>query len=309
MNPFDVEASRKETPKLAMQLSRSSALAPASSCSNRCPELAQNSEVATMDELMGKTAEQIAFEGIASAVIQWRGQEEGASSSSARSVAVVKAMAAGLTAGRGERITSGIWNVREEPVTFEEILPFSLQKIETMVVEALKIQADVAEEEAPFDISPLRGREDARKLINLAKPLEEHLRKATGEEGITILVMVQARDPLRRFEAVGAPVVALVQASPAMEDSSKVEERFKVNSLHVGGLRLKKGGEGEKQRLTAMQWVVAYGLGKTAGTAKKAGTKQAQGGKGPEALWSISARVMADMWLKPVRNPDVKFLM
>lgn len=325
MNPFDVEVSRKETPKLAMQMSRPLVLPLGELSSGSGFELFQKMagigaeqlkselrEVATMDELMGKTADQIEFEGIASAIIQGRGQEEGASSSAARSVAVVKAMAAGLTAGRGERIASGIWNVREEPVTLEEILPFSLKKIETMVVEALKIQAEVAEEEAPFDISPLRGGEDPRKLITSAKPLEEHLRKATGEEVITILVMVQARDPLRRYDVVGAPVVALVQASPAMEYSSKEEERFKVSSLHVGGLRLKEGGAGEKQRLSAMQWVVAYGLGKTAGMAagavKKAGTKQAQGGKGPEALWSISARVLADMWLKPVRNPDVKFL-
>lgn len=324
MNPYDVQLSRKEMPKLAMQISKPLVLPLGDLSSVTGFELFQKlagigatelrstiQTAAAMDELMGKTAEQIAFEGIACAIIQGRGKEEGASSSAARSVAAVKAMAAAVSTGREERIRTGLWNVREEAVTLEEILPFSVQKIEAMVVEALKIQADLTDEEAPFDMSPLRGNKDPRQLITSANSLEEQAKERLAGEAVTVMVVVQARDPLRRYEAVGGPVLALIQANQAQSEGEEVEKRFKVKSLHVGGLRMQKGGDSERQRLTAMQWVVAYGLGKVGtptGAGKKASTRQAQSGKMVEALWSISARVMADMWLKSMRNPDVKFL-
>ncbi|XVE61090.1 hypothetical protein DITRI_Ditri06bG0012200 [Diplodiscus trichospermus] len=80
---------------------------------------------------------------------------------------------------------------------------------------------------------------------------------------------------------------------------------FKVTSLHVGGLKVGTAGkrniwDTEKHKLTAMQWLVAYGLGKS-------GRKGKHGqSKGQDMFWSISSRVMADMWLKTMRNPDVK---
>ena len=79
--------------------------------------------------------------------------------------------------------------------------------------------------------------------------------------------------------------------------------RYKVWSLQVGGMKVRSGGarigwDTEKQRLTTLQWLVAYGIGKKG----KRGVE-----KGPDVLWSVSARVMADMWLKSIRNPDVKF--
>ncbi|KAJ6306160.1 hypothetical protein OIU78_021481 [Salix suchowensis] len=59
--------------------------------------------------------------------------------------------------------------------------------------------------------------------------------------------------------------------------------------------------DSERQRLTASQWLVAYGLGKAGKKGKHVLSK------GQDLLWSISSRIMADMWLKPMRNPDVKF--
>ncbi|XP_058112737.1 protein PLASTID MOVEMENT IMPAIRED 1 isoform X2 [Magnolia sinica] len=333
MNPFDVEVSRKEMPKLAMQISKPLILPLMKSASGfeafqrmaavGIEEL--SSEVLSavgMDELMGKTAEQIAFEGIASAIIHGR-NKEGATSSAARSIATVKTMVTAMSAGRRERISMGIWNVSEKPVTVEEILAFSLQKIETMAVEALKIQAEMAEEEAPFDISPLVGKtstagtKDPDHPLAVTISLEDWAKNgcmSTTEEGdnppgtpksITLLVVVQMRDPLRRYEAVGAPVIVMVQATHVDAASGEDEEKFKVASLHMGGLKVRVGGkhvwDTEKQRLTAMQWLVAYGLGKV--VSKKGKPAQA---KGQDSLWSISSRVMADMWLKPIRNPDVK---
>ncbi|KAK9271155.1 hypothetical protein L1049_026744 [Liquidambar formosana] len=330
MNPLDTKVARKDTPKLAMQLSKPLVLQSHKSMSGI--ELFQRmaaigvEELSTeilssmpVDELMGKTAEQIAFEGIASAIIHGR-NKEGASSSAARSIAAVKTMAIAMSTGRKERISTGIWNVNEDPLTVEEILAFSMQKIEAMAVEALKIQAEMTEEDAPFDVSPLNGKtvtgsgKDQNHPLASAVPLEKWMKNSSlttsnGEsETITLAVVVQLRDPLRRYEAVGGPVIALIYATSADVKPEKYEDekRFKVASLHVGGLKVRTGGkrnvwDTEKQKLTAMHWLVAYGLGK----AEKKGRRILS--KGQDLLWSISSRVMADMWLKPMRNPDVNF--
>ncbi|XP_022135722.1 protein PLASTID MOVEMENT IMPAIRED 1 [Momordica charantia] len=344
MNPLNTQVSRKDTPKLAMQISKPFIIASTQSLSGfelfqrmACSGLEELSSkiVALMstEELMGKTAEQVAFEGIASAIIQGR-NKEGASSTAARAIAAVKSMATALSTGRKERISTGIWNLNEVPLTIEEILAFSMQKLEEMTVEALKIQAEMAEEEAPFEVSALSvksGGKDENQThpLDSAVPFEDWTKKLsfTGfaskskdPEGITLAAVVQLRDPLRRYEAVGGPVVALIHAREAEEEEEEKgrkyeeERRYKMGSLHVGGLKVRaKGGAGagaggkrnawdtEKQRLTAMQWLVAYGLGKAPKKGKHLSSN------GPDLLWSLSSRVMADMWLKPIRNPDVKF--
>ncbi|KAF7834592.1 protein PLASTID MOVEMENT IMPAIRED 1 [Senna tora] len=329
MNPLDNAVSRKDTPKLAMQMSKPFLLTSPKSLSGF--ELFQklagigldelSSQVFALmpiDELIGKTAEQIAFEGIASAIIQGR-NKEGASSSAARIVSALKSMANAMSEGRKERISTGLWNVDENPLTAEKILAFSMQKVESMAVEALKIQADMAEEEAPFDVSPLStktGGQSVKDLLASAVSLEEwikdqsqnNLTSSDGEPAkITLILTVQLRDPIRRYEAVGGPVMVLIDATSADDYNDDEEKRFKVRSMHVGGFKVrsgkkKNGWDSEKQRLTAMQWLVAFGLGKSG----KKGKQQVS--KGQDLLWSISSRIMADMWLKPMRNPDVKLV-
>jgi hypothetical protein len=328
-NPLDTVVSRKDTPKLAMQLSKPLVLQPDKSINGF--ELFQRMasigfeelcsrilSLMPLDELLGKTAEQIAFEGIASAIIQGR-NKEGASSSAARTIAAVKTMATATSTGRKERISTGIWNVNESPLTAEEILAFSLQKIEAMAIEALKIQAEMAEEEAPFDVSPLAGNastdsgKDQNYPLDSAISLEDWIKNyslvSPGKPAtITIAVVVQLRDPIRRYEAVGGPVVALVHATQAdiEEDNYDEEKKFKVTSSHIGGMKAKSGRkrnvwDSERQRLTAMHWLVEYGLGKAGKKGKHVLSK------GQDLLWSLSSRIMADMWLKHMRNPDVKF--
>lgn len=312
-NPFDTQVSRRAAPKLAMQISKPIVLKDRELGSGieafqklaamGSEELGSKlASLAAMDELMGKTAEQIAFEGIASAIISGR-NKEGASSSAARSVAALKAMSSAMSDGRKERISTGIWNVKEEPVAVEEILPLSLQKIEAMAVEALKIQAEVTDEEPPFDVSPLAVKDSP--LDTTVSP-EDWIRTCGEAPAVTMLVVVQLRDPLRRYETIGAPMMALVQAVRVKDGGGDGEARFKVASLHVGGMKIRSGGrrsgwDGERQRLTAMQWLVAYGLRKGGKGIKNANVKG-----GPDSIWSISSQVMADMWLKPMRNPDVK---
>ncbi|GKV33409.1 hypothetical protein SLEP1_g41928 [Rubroshorea leprosula] len=329
MNPLDTAVLRKDTPKLAMQISKPFVLPSDKQTSgfelfqrmagDGLEELSSRIlSLMPMDELMGKTAEQMAFEGVASAIIQGR-NKEGASSSAARTIAAVKTMVAAISTGRKERILTGIWNVNENPLTAEEVLAFSLQKIEAMSVEALKIQAEMAEEEAPFDVSSVTGSGKHKDHpLSSSVPLENWvknygLNSSETELGdpatLTLAVVIQLRDPLRRYEAVGGPMIALIHA--AAQDDMKAnkyeeEKRFKITSLHVGGLKVRTAGkrnmwDSEKQRLTAMQWLVAYGLGKAGKRGKQVLSK------GQDLLWSISSRVTADMWLKSIRNPDVKF--
>ena len=72
------------------------------------------------------------------------------------------------------------------------------------------------------------------------------------------------------------------------------EKEFKVTSMHVGSLKVrsvtKNAWDSEKQRLTAMQWLIEYGLGKAGKKGKHALVK------GPDLLWSISSRIMAVMY-------------
>ncbi|CAM0953059.1 unnamed protein product [Alopecurus aequalis] len=317
-NPFDIPVARKELPKLAMQLSKPFILRgqklPGGGaevfqrlCAGGCEALtAKLGALTATDEVVGKTAEQIAFEGMASAIISARGKELGASSSAAESVSLLRTMSSAMSDGRKERIATGIWNATEGPVTVEEILAFSLQKIETMAIEALKVQAGIAEEQAPFDVSPVTENSDGRHPLDDAVPPEEWAIACAGADAVTMLVVAQLRDPMRRYEAVGAPSIVVIQAGHGTMGADG-EPRFKVANMHLGGLRLKSADrrnvwDGERQRLTASHWLVAYGLGK----AGKKGRPAAAAKTGHDLLWSMSSRVVADMWLKPMRNPDVK---
>ncbi|KAJ8634060.1 hypothetical protein MRB53_027396 [Persea americana] len=234
MNRFETEVLRKEMPRIAMQISK--------------PLILPLENSASGFEVFQKIAPM--------------GVEE---------------LASKVLSATGERISTGIWNVREEPMTLEEVLAFSLQKTEVMAVEALKIQAEIAEEEAPFDVSPLLGKtggKDADRLLASAVSLEEWVKNgglASKDEPrtLTLLVVVQLRDPLRRYEAVGSPVIALIQATCVDAANVQEEERYKVASFHIGGLKVRAGGkrnawDAEKQRPTAMQWLLAYGSRKAA---------------------------------------------
>ncbi|CAL0332566.1 unnamed protein product [Lupinus luteus] len=344
MNPSDDAVDRNDTPKLAMQMSKPLLLASHQSLSGLklfqklagigLEELSsQIFVVMPVDELIGKSAEQIAFEGIASAIIKGR-NKEGASSSAARIVSALKGMGNAMSSGRKERISTGFWNVDEEPLTAEEIIAFTMQKIEFMVVEALKIQADMAEEEAPFDVSELISEAENidKDMLSSAISLEDWIKyqsnnnintasSDTEPSNITLIFVVQLRDPIRRYEAVGGPMVVLVDAKSADTKGNSYdykdddaddddEKRFKVTSMHVVGFKVRSGTstttakknrwENEKLRLTAMHWLVEYGFGKARKRGKHALVK------GRDLLWSISSRVMADMWLKTMRNPDIK---
>ncbi|KAI7999383.1 hypothetical protein LOK49_LG09G02706 [Camellia lanceoleosa] len=93
---------------------------------------------------------------------------------------------------------------------------------------------------------------------------------------ITISVVVQLRDPLKRYEVVDGPVIALIYGICSDSGNNDEEKRFKVANLYVGGLKVRSRGKRNewdtmKKRLTAMQCLVACGLGKAAATSGKKG--------------------------------------
>ena len=75
------------------------------------------------------------------------------------------------------------------------------------------------------------------------------------------MLVVQLRDPLRCYEAVGGPMLVVVHATHA-EEKEEEEEKFKLSSMYVGSFKVRSGTkrnswDNERQRLTAMQWLVS----------------------------------------------------
>eukprot|EP01018_Ginkgo_biloba_P029264 Gb_31963 [translate_table: standard] len=87
-----------------------------------------------LDDITGKTMEQIAFEGMATAITK-NGYSRRPKSGS---------MALQTTE-----------NIMDECVSLESLAPLAVQKIEAMAMEGLKLQAEMAEEEAPYNVFPV----------------------------------------------------------------------------------------------------------------------------------------------------------
>jgi hypothetical protein len=225
-------------------------------------------------------------------------------------VHLVRKLAAAVAHGRSERVATGIWTAGDDPETLEEVLAFSLQKLETMAVDALGVQAEMADEDAPIDVG---AASDGATVFDALVPCDEWSESSSGGSSagrVTLVAAVQLRDPSRRYEAVGAPMVVVVQSVRMLSaGGSSGGGRFKVRSLNVGGVQTRcppagAGGSAswsaERQKLTAMQWMVAHGPARP-GRSRARVTVQR-----PDVVWSLSSRVLAGMWLKTVRNPDVR---
>jgi hypothetical protein len=62
-----------------------------------------------------------------------------------------------LSKGRNERVATGVWSAGDDLETLEEVPTFSLQKLEAMAVDALAVQAEVADDDAPFEVGDAVG--------------------------------------------------------------------------------------------------------------------------------------------------------
>jgi hypothetical protein len=228
---------------------------------------------------------------------------------------LVRKLAAAVAHGRSERVATGIWTAGDDPETLEEVLAFSLQKLETMAVDALGVQAEMADEDAPIHVG---ATDDGASVFDALVPCDQWSESSSGGSfagRVTLVAAVQLRDPSRRYESVGAPMVVVVQSVRMLSaGGSGGGGRFKVRSLNVGGVQTRwspagAGGSAswsaERHKLTAMQWMVAHEParpGRSRATQARARVPLQR----PDVVWSLSSRVLARMWLKTVRNPDVR---
>ncbi|KAK8938320.1 hypothetical protein KSP40_PGU020392 [Platanthera guangdongensis] len=298
MNPFDTEIiPTREAPKLTMQISRPIIMETSPEISGL--EVFQNFAGMGLEELGIKLLSLTSIERrrsrspLREAIVGGRNREL-AKSAAAKSIAALKAMAVEMNAGRKEKI--GIWNVREEAlVLVEETVSFSLQKMEAMAVDGLKLQAGVPEDEAPFDV-----------LGEDCASIEDWLKKGKGEEeeGKTVLLMVlvQLRDPARRYEAVGAPMISMVQVA-GVSGLQGARPAYRRHEAELNEEDEKRVGWGEAEAEAdgdgwwAMEW-------------PRAGRRAGPGEREEERMYFGAFQpVMAGMWLKLTRNPDVKLLL
>ena len=278
-------------------------------------------------------------------------------------------------------------NLDDTFMSLEDLAPMAMQKIEALALEGLKIQSDMAEEEAPYMVDPLSWQEmaaleggsasrrrggksggisslegvTAMRLLEggnaetsgsdddglgMAISLDEWMRldagvydenetndntmallathqanhgeivpgkqknnewskggaDATNLKGglmgdtLTLAMLVQLRDPLRNYEPVGAPMMALVQAERVMvpptpkvrlgrrislkgnsedsdeESNAPTQPQFKITEVTISGMQNSEESANEKQKpagwgnqkqlQSGSRWLAASGMGK-----------------------------------------------
>jgi hypothetical protein len=122
-----------------------------------------------MDNITGKTPEQVGFEGIAEAVIGgWR--TEGASLSAGVPYRSSGSSQRPLSECWNERVATSIWSAVDDQETLEEVPTFSLQKLEAMAMDALAVQAEMADDDASFEVAAAVGDVD---VFNALMPTDE----------------------------------------------------------------------------------------------------------------------------------------
>ena len=89
----------------------------------------------------------------------------------------------------------------DNPETLEEELTFSLQKLEAMAMDALAVQAEVADEDAPFEVAAAAG--DA-SVFDMLVP--SYVWSDSSSDGhVTLVAAIQVRNASRRYEAGWSP--------------------------------------------------------------------------------------------------------
>ncbi|EFJ19953.1 hypothetical protein SELMODRAFT_444108 [Selaginella moellendorffii] len=315
---------------------------------------AQAMEAMPLEDITGKSVEQIALEGQVcleesnrrydAALLESNrlALEDGSSS---KALAIPASSSALYQPSRAKKaITAQRSREAGEFVSLDELAPVAMEKIEQLAMQGLKIQCDMADEEAPYSVEAsasvplLKGSSSSSSLlleapssdgmISMSLSLDEWMRLDAGldddEEAsektravmaahraahadeaattadlvlnlsgdgdggggasggggkmgktLTLAMLVQLRDPLRNFEPVGAPMMALVEAErvmvsprpklwkrvalkgnsePELEDEEEstaramdeeeddraaameAEPQFKVTGIHVAGL-------------------------------------------------------------------------
>lgn len=145
----------------------------------------------------------------------------------------------------------------------EDLAPTAMLKIEALALEGLKVQAEMAEQDAPYAVEPMADESSSRRgtgtvaLLNPGRKQnfmsmdewmhdqedeeQQTVAKQTSWKGggarrgfmdstVTLAMLVHLRDPLRNNEPVGAPMMALVQAERVLRKPAARRRRSSISS-------------------------------------------------------------------------------
>ncbi|GAB2250886.1 hypothetical protein Droror1_Dr00017136 [Drosera rotundifolia] len=257
-------------------------------------------------------------------------------------------------------------------LSIHDLTPTALDAIEVLLIEGLRIQSGMSDEDAPssnsittnHEVSPTGVKngdhsQQCEDLLSLSISLDEWMRLDDGVLGVefdertlnllaahhaycasdksldatlhefgmmgnhlTIASMMLLRDPLRNYEPVGAPMLALVQVlrvsghippsedGKAMEDSIQDEmedevkdgdiPRIKMEGIHLAGFNPEFVDRGMKsitrqQQRSASRWLLTNGVNKTkklqfskVNVTRKLAAQVTRNPESENLLWSIS---------------------
>nr|XP_043628353.1 protein PLASTID MOVEMENT IMPAIRED 1-RELATED 1-like [Erigeron canadensis] len=232
--------------------------------------------------------------------------------------------------------------IDSEYVSIGNVVPLAIEKIQYLLIEGLRIQSGMSTEDSPSSINvACTSSNDIEDLVDMSISLDECLKleslgfddkcevsdhvlkffekssdKKCGYFGnFTLALQMLFRDPLRDYEPVGIPMLALVQ----VERSTSVDPGFKVNEVYVTGFK----ADPQKKQHSGSRWLHSSGMtGKpkkhslTMSTAlMRSSILSVNKTKQAESLWCISSYVhgKAAKWdglsglSLYVRNPDILF--
>lgn len=374
-----------------------------------------------LEDITGRSVEQVAIEGMTAANSGHRRALEGPLGSNKE------------LSWNDLKAKHSSQNIIDDFISLEDLAPMAMQQIEALAMDGLKIQSDIVEDDAPYALNAFSldgqpggkdlsagnatlkgvtgvhllkgakasaetsGGDGGNGLMDMAISLDEWMlldaglydeaettkdtmaimaahhaihqdivltgggddekrkkrqssRNMGGRWGcmgntLTIAMLVQLRDPLKNNEAVGAPMMAFVQAERMVKppklkvgrnvsmkgnsedeeaESSPQEPQFKITGVHMAGLKTsqeeKKTGWGnQKQQQTGSRWLIANGMSKNTKnhhpllTSKSSTMASTSSGKVKvnkgESLWSISARVhgSGSKWKEMLKlNPHIR---
>ncbi|GFP91382.1 probable WRKY transcription factor 50 [Phtheirospermum japonicum] len=226
-------------------------------------------------------------------------------------------------------------------VSFEDLVPLAITNIEGLLVQGLKIQSGMPDQEAHSSsesASSLQVITNIDELIKHSLSLDEWIRLDSDEfcdetdsvfvKNFKMGLKVQLRDPFRNYEMVGPSMLALIQVDRVYENKIR-GPLFKVSEAHLAGLDVTNGDNKQvwgtsRQQLSGSRWLFSSGMAKSSNanfiSNSKAVMKSSKNGLLKKAaprdvLWSISLpnRGEAASWDERValnvhvRNPDIIF--
>ncbi|KAK6147662.1 hypothetical protein DH2020_018574 [Rehmannia glutinosa] len=341
----------------------------------------QANKLMPLEDITGKTIEQIVWEGAESLEGPERQDLLPMESEVLQNIHSEQKSVKGISpVPKSSKFDSSSRSSDTEYVSLEDLAPLAMDKIEALSVEGLRIQSGMSDEDAPSNISAqsigafsaLKGKtvdvggsigldgtcglqlldikdngEDVDGLMGLSLTLDEWMKLDSGEidddelvsertskilaahhatsldtfrgrskgekrrgksrkygllgNNFTVALMVQLRDPLRNYEPVGAPMLALIQVERVFvppkpkiystvslvrnsnEDGAKKEDiiekpkedkiheeelipQYKITEVHVAGLKTEQGKKklwgSTNQQQAGSRWLLANGMGK-----------------------------------------------